>query len=158
EMPGEVGGAGVGGVGGMIVGQEVAKVSLFAGLSIGVQDGVGGKAIAKFGSTEEKEKYLPRLVKGEIICSFGLTEAGAGSDAAGISTKAERAGDWYKISGSKLWISQGTVADLILVFARTGSQEDRAVGITAFIVEEGSDGFTVGSELAVMGRRRTGTS
>src|SRR2546425_2487504 len=158
SIPEEYGGLGLGAVGAIIVAEEIAKVSLSAGLIIGVQNGLVGNAIAKFGSTKQKEKYLPRLVKGEIICSFGLTEAGAGSDAAGISTKAERAGEWYKISGSKLWISQGMVADLILLFARTGSQEDRAAGITSLIVEKGSDGFTVGAKLEVMGLRGTGTA
>jgi len=158
SIPEEYGGLGLGAVGAIIVAEEIAKVSLSAGLIIGVQNGLVGNAIAKFGSTKQKEKYLPRLVKGEIICSFGLTEAGAGSDAAGISTKAERAGDWYKVSGSKLWISQGMVADLVLLFARTGSQEDRAAGITSFIVEKGSEGFTLGSKLEVMGLRGTGTA
>src|SRR2546428_1921676 len=158
SIPQEYGGLGLGAVGAIIVAEEIAKVSLSAGLIIGVQNGLVGNAIAKFGSTKQKEKYLPRLVKGEIICSFGLTEAGAGSDAAGISTKAERAGEWYTISGSKLWISQGMVADLILLFARKDSQEDRAAGITSLIVVKRSDGFTVGSKLEVMGLRGTGTA
>src|SRR5712691_7233307 len=156
SIPQEYGGLGLGAVGAIVVAEEIAKVSLSAGLIIGVQNGLVGKAIAKFGS--KKQKDLPRLVKGEIICSVGLTEAGAGSDAAGISTKAERADGSYKIRGSKLWISQGMVADLILLFARTGPQEDRAAGITSFIVEKGSDTFTVGSKLEVMGLRGTGTA
>src|SRR5256712_1115763 len=158
SIPQEYGGLGLGAVGAIMVAEEIAEVSLSAGLIIGGQNGLVGHAIAKFGSTKEKEKYLPRLVKGEIICSFGLTEAGAGSDAGGICTKGERAGEWYKISGSKLWISQGMVADLLLLLARTGSQDDRAAGITFLIVQEGSDGFTVGSKLEVMGLRGTGAA
>src|SRR2546428_13317464 len=109
-IPQEYGGLGLGAVGAIIVAEEIAKVSLSAGLIIGVQNGLVGNAIAKVGSKKQKERDLPRLVKGEIICSFGLTEAGAGSQAAGGSTKAGRGGGWYPISGPKLWISQGIVA------------------------------------------------
>lgn len=157
-VPQEYGGLGLGALGAILVAEEIAKVSLSAGLIIGVQNGLVGNAIAQFGSKAQKEKYLPRLVKGEIICSFGLTEPGAGSDAAGISTRAERLGDSYKINGSKVWISQGMVADHILLFARTGPPEDRAAGITAFILEKNSSGFSVGSKLEVMGLRGTGTA
>jgi len=158
SIPQEYGGLGLGAVGAVIVAEEVAKVSLSAGLIIGVQNGLAGNAISKFGSEKQKEKYLPRVARGELICSFGLTEPGAGSDAAAISTKAERAGESYRINGSKLWISQGMVADLIVLFARTGQREDRGAGITAFIVERGTQGFRVGSKLEVMGLRGTGTA
>src|SRR5438445_13622377 len=120
SIPEEYGGLGLGAVGAIIVAEEIAKVSLSAGLIIGDQNGLVGNAIAKFGSTKQKEKYLPRLVKGEIICSFGLTEAGAGSDAAGISTKAERAGEWETMRGLRRGIAQGMAAALIVMVALAG--------------------------------------
>src|SRR3989442_9995293 len=96
SIPEEYGGLGLGAVGAIIVAEEIAKVSLSAGLIIGVQNRLVGNAIAKFGSTEQKEKYLPRLVKGEIICSFWLTEARAGTEPSAASTRVATAGRLFK--------------------------------------------------------------
>jgi len=123
-----------------------------------VQNGLVGYPISQFGTKHQKEKFLPRLVKGEIIGCYGLTEPGAGSDAANIQTRAEKTGDSYLINGSKIWISQGFYADMVVLFARTGKAEDRAAGMSAFIVEKGTKGFEVGSKLEVMGVRGTGTA
>src|SRR2546427_9962807 len=90
SIPEEYGGLGLGAVGAIIVAEEIAKGRLSAGVIIGVQNGLVGNAIAKFGSTKQKEKYLPRLVQGETICSLGRTEAGEGGDAAGMYTRGER--------------------------------------------------------------------
>lgn len=158
NMPQEYGGLGLDLMGSVIVGEEIAKVSLSAGLIVGVQNGLVGNAIAKFGTKDQKEKYLPKLIRGEMLGSYGLTEPGAGSDATAISTKAAKSHDAYKITGSKIWISQGLVADLVVLFARTGTPEDGAAGMTAFIVEKGTPGFQVGSKLEVMGARGTGTA
>jgi alkylation response protein AidB-like acyl-CoA dehydrogenase len=113
NMPQEYGGLNLDMLSSVIVGEEIAKVSLSAGFILGVQNGLIGNLIAKFGSKEQKEKYLPRLVRGEIIGSYGLTEPGAGSDAASISTSAVRDGDEYVINGSKIWITQGAVCDIL---------------------------------------------
>lgn len=158
NIPQEYGGLGLDLMGSVIIGEEIAKVSLSAGLIVGVQNGLVGNAISRFGTREQKEKYLPRLAKGEMIGSYGLTEPGAGSDAAAISTRAERDGDYFIINGTKMWISQGMVSDLVVLFTRTGKKEDGAAGITAFIVEKGTPGFRVGSKLEVMGVRGTGTA
>jgi len=158
NLPHEYGGLGLDLMSSVIVGEEIARASLSAGLIVGVQNGLVGNAIAKFGTSEQKAKYLPRLIKGEILGSYGLTEPGAGSDAAGIAMKATNSGDAYRITGSKIWISQGLVADLVVLFTRTGTIEDGAAGITAFLVEKGTPGFKVGSKLEVMGVRGTGTS
>jgi hypothetical protein len=158
NMPQEYGGLGLDLTGSVIVGEEIAKASLSAGFILGVQNGLAGNVLAKFGSDEQKKKYLPPLVKGEIICSYGLTEPNAGSDAASIATRAARDGGAYIINGSKMYISQGLVADLLVFFARTGTVEDGAAGITAFVVEKGTPGFRVGQKLEVMGARGTGTS
>jgi alkylation response protein AidB-like acyl-CoA dehydrogenase len=154
----EFGGLGLDLMSGVIVGEEIAKVSLSAGLIVGVQNGLAGHAISEFGTKEQKERYLPRLAKGELLGCFGLTEPGAGSDAAAISTRAEKNGDGFKLNGSKIWISQGLFADVAVLFARTGKTEDGAAGISAFIVEKTTPGFEVGKKLEVMGVRGTGTA
>ena len=157
--PKEYGGLGLDLVSAVVVAEEIAKVSLSAGLIIGVQNGLVAYPISQFGSKEQKEKFLPRLVKGEIIGSYGLTEPGAGSDAANIQTRAEKSsGGSYKINGSKIWISQGLHADVVVLFTRTGSVADGAAGMTAFLVEKGTPGFSVGGKLEVIGIRGTGTA
>ena len=157
-IPQEYGGLGLDMTGAVIVGEELTKASLSAGFIMGVQNGLAGSVLALFGSDEQKSRFLPRLVKGEIICSYGLTEPGAGSDAAGISTRATKDGDSYVVNGSKIFITQGAVADLLVFFARTGTPEDGAAGITAFVVEKGTPGFRVGQRLEVMGARGTATA
>lgn len=158
SIPQAYGGLGLDIMGAVIVGEEIAKASLSAGFILGVQNGLAGNALALFGNDEQKEKYLPRLVKGEIIGSYGLTEPGAGSDAAAISTKATKDGESYLVNGSKIFITQGAVADLLVFFARTGTPEDGAAGISAFVVEKGTPGFRVGQKLEVMGARGTATA
>ena len=158
SLPQEYGGLGLDLMGAVVIGEEVARASLSASFIVGVQNGLAGNVLAKFGTEEQKAKYLPRLVKGVIICSYGLTVSGAGSDAAGLSTKATKDGDSYVVNGSKMFITQGLVADLLVFFARTGSPQDGAAGISAFLVEKGTPGFRVGQKLEVMGARGTGTA
>jgi len=158
DMPQEYGGLGLDLMGSVIVGEEISKVSLSAGFILGVQNGLAGNVLAKFATDEQKKKYIPRLVKGEIICAYGLTEPGAGSDAASLATKATKDGDSYVVNGSKMFITQGMYADVLTFFARTGTPEDGAAGITAFVVEKGTPGFRVGQKLEVMGARGTGTA
>jgi alkylation response protein AidB-like acyl-CoA dehydrogenase len=157
--PTEYGGLGLDLTSSVVVAEEISKVSLSAGLIIGVQNGLVAYPISQFGTKEQKEKYLPGLAKGEIIGSYGLTEPGAGSDAANIQTKAEKTptGE-YKINGSKIWISQGLLADVVVLFTRTGSVADGAAGMTAFLVDKGTPGFKVGGKLEVIGIRGTGTA
>ncbi len=157
--PTEYGGLGLDLTSSVLVAEEIAKVSLSAGLIIGVQNALVAYPISQFGTKEQKEKYLPGLAKGGIIGSYGLTEPGAGSDAANIQTKAEKTptGE-YKINGSKIWISQGLLADVVVLFTRTGSVADGAAGMTAFLVDKGTPGFRVGGKLEVIGIRGTGTA
>ena len=158
NAPAEYGGLGLDMMSTVVVAEEIAKVSLSVGLLIGVQNGLVGFPLAHFGTKEQKEKFLPRLVKGDIIGSYGLTESGAGSDAGNIQTRAEKVGDHYRINGAKMWISQGMYADLVVLFTRTGTKEEGAAGMTAFIVEKGTKGFDVGGKLEVTGARGTGTA
>jgi acyl-CoA dehydrogenase len=157
--PKEYGGLGLDLVSSVVVAEEIAKVSLSAGLIIGVQNGLVAYPISEFGTEEQKKRYLPGLAKGDIIGSYGLTEPGAGSDAANIQTKAEKnPSGSYKINGSKIWISQGLLADVVVLFTRTGSVTDGAAGMTAFLVDKGTPGFKVGGKLEVIGIRGTGTA
>jgi acyl-CoA dehydrogenase len=158
--PKEFGGLGLDLLSSVVVAEEIAKVSLSAALIIGVQNGLVAYPIIQFGTKEQKERYLPKLATGEILGSYGLTEPGAGSDAANIQTKAAAAADGssYTLNGSKMWISQGLQADVVVLFARTGSVADGAAGMTAFLVDRGAPGFSVGSKLEVIGIRGTGTA
>jgi len=158
NTPREYGGLGLDLVSSVVVAEEIARVSLSAALIIGCQNGLVGYPLSAFGTKEQKEKYLPGLAKGDIIGSYGLTEPDAGSDAANVQTRAEKISGGYKIDGSKVWISQGLLADMVVLFTRTGSVEDGAAGMTAFVVEKGTKGFTVGSKLEVIGIRGTGTA
>lgn len=158
NIPQKYGGLGLDLMGSVVVGQEIAKASLSASFILGVQNGLAGNVLSRFASEEQKEKYLPRIARGELICSYGLTEPGAGSDAAAISTRAVREGDEYIVNGTKIFITQGAVADLLVFFARTGTKEDGAAGISSFVVEKGTPGFRVGQRLEVMGARGTATA
>jgi alkylation response protein AidB-like acyl-CoA dehydrogenase len=107
---------------------------------VSVTLGLVGKTIYTFGTEEQRQRWLPGLCSGESLACFGLTEPDTGSDAGSLSTKAVREGDEWVISGSKMFITNGTWADLALIFARTGEPGPR--GITAFLVPTGSAGFT----------------
>jgi alkylation response protein AidB-like acyl-CoA dehydrogenase len=107
---------------------------------VSVTLGLVGKTILTFGTDEQKQRWLPGLCSGDSLACFGLTEPDTGSDAGSLSTKAVRAGDEWVITGSKMFITNGTWADLALVFARTGEPGPR--GITAFLVPTNSSGFT----------------
>ena len=119
--------------------EEIAKVCATSSLILAVQ-GLGGYPIMLGGSDEQKRRWLPDLASGRKIAAYALTEPGAGSDPGGMQTRAVRRGDDWVISGSKLWITNGSVADLIVVFARTesdGQSPTRAIG--AFVVDNAGD-------------------
>lgn len=115
--------------------------------------GLGAFPIILFGSDEQKQKYLPDIASGKKLAAFGLTEANAGSDAAGIQTKADKDGDYYILNGTKQWITNGGEADIYTVIANTG--KTRA---TAFIVEKGTKGFSFGKKENKMGIRASCTA
>src|SRR5579875_1818544 len=138
-----------GGVGGSFltyvkVVEEVAKACASSALIIG-------------GNDEQKRRFIPRLATGEFLCAYALTEIGSGSDAAGsMRTRAVRDGDSYVLDGSKIWITQGGVADVVTVFAVTDPAKG-ANGISAFLVEKGTPGFNVGKLEKKMGIRGSPT-
>jgi acyl-CoA dehydrogenase len=118
----------------------------------GTNNGIAGQVIAKFGSEEQKKRYLPRMSAGELIGSFALTEAEAGSDPAGLRTTARRDGDEWVINGGKRYITNAPLADLFVVFARTNPEEKGGRGISTFVVESATPGVSVGPKDKKMGQ------
>ena len=130
--------------------EELARGSLAIAVTVGVTNLVQA-ALIHFGSRGQKEKLLSRLVTGEWLGAFSLSEPGSGSDAAALRTTAKRVSGGYRVTGSKTWCSNGGQADLILLFARTA--EPKAKGITAFLVPKGTPGFHAGKQEKKLGLR-----
>jgi acyl-CoA dehydrogenase len=122
---------------------------------IGTNNGIGSQAIIMFGTTEQKQRYLPKLASGEIIGSFALTEPEAGSDAGSVRTLARREGNGYVLSGTKRYITNAPKAGLFSVFARTDPNTPGAKGISAFLVPGGLPGIEIGSPEKKMGQHGT---
>ncbi|WP_336989835.1 acyl-CoA dehydrogenase [Bacillus infantis] len=129
---------------------ELSKVSATVGVILSVHTSVGTNPILYFGTEEQKQKYLPKLAAGEYLGAFCLTEAGAGSDAGSLKTKAVRNGDEYILNGSKVFITNGGEADVYIVFAST-SPELGTKGVSAFIVGKGTSGLVIGKDEEKMG-------
>ncbi len=127
-------------------------------LSWGAHTVIGGVPIWIMGTEEQKKKYLPAICSGEKISCFGLTEPNAGSDAASIQTTAEKKGNEYILNGTKMFITNGPIADLCIVIAVTDKEKGPNGGISAFIVEKDFEGFAVGKHLDKMGNRTSPTS
>jgi acyl-CoA dehydrogenase len=119
----------------------------------GTNNGIGSQGIVMDGTPAQKQSWLPRLAAGEIIASFALTEAEAGSDAASLKTSARREGDIYRLNGTKRFITNSPVADIFTLMARTGGEG--ASGISAFIVERNSPGLSIGKPERKMGQQGT---
>ncbi|MFQ6059149.1 MAG: acyl-CoA dehydrogenase family protein [Anaerolineae bacterium] len=144
-FPQKYGGAGAGEIGYCLMMEEIGKVSTSVGALIGAHIGIGAMAIYLDGTEEQKQKYLVPLARGEKIAAFALTEAGAGSDAASIKTRAIRDGDYFVLNGSKIWVTNGPIADVVTVFAVTDPALGARGGVTAFIVEKDFPGFSIGT-------------
>lgn len=119
----------------------------------GTNIGIGSQALVLFGTEAQKSKWLPGIASGDLIASFALTEPEAGSDAAGLKTKATRDGDHYILNGTKRYITNANKADLFTVMARTNPDEPGAKGVSAFIVEKGTPGLSVGKPEKKMGQQ-----
>jgi alkylation response protein AidB-like acyl-CoA dehydrogenase len=141
-IPEEWGGAGTDTISYSIMVEEVARVEASTAVVLSVTNSAAAGPLLKHGTEAQKKKYLRRLAHGEILGAFCLTEPQAGSDAAGIQTRAERRGDEYVINGTKIWVSNGDVSGVYVVFAKTDPSAG-ARGITAFLVEPGFPGFRV---------------
>jgi len=122
--------------------EELARVSATVCVIVSVHDSLFCGSILKFGSDFQKQKYLPRAARGEILGAFSLTEPGAGSDAMNLKTKAVRSGDEYVLNGTKAWVTSGGEADALIIIALTGA-ETGAPKASAFIVDKGTPGLKV---------------
>ncbi|TRY44321.1 acyl-CoA dehydrogenase [Geobacillus sp. LEMMJ02] len=150
-VPEQYGGAGMDFVSYIIAIHEISKVSPTVGVILSVHTSVGTNPILYFGTEEQKQKYVTKLARGEYLGAFCLTEPSAGSDAKSLKTKAVRRGDRYILNGSKIFITNGGEADTYIVFARTNSEEAGSRGISAFIVEKGTPGMSIGKDEKKMG-------
>jgi alkylation response protein AidB-like acyl-CoA dehydrogenase len=136
--------------------EELCKVDASCGLLIAVQE-LGALPIMLAGNEEQKQKYLPKLAAGEHLAAFALTEPVAGSDTARLSCRAVRDGDSYVLNGTKTFISNGGVADILTVYALTDPQAPTHKNSTMFVVEKGTPGFSVGKKEDKMGIRWSNT-
>lgn len=155
-VPEEYGGIGASFLSGVLVMEELARHCGGTALSFGAHAYIGTYNIYKSASEEQRKRYLPDLCAGKKIGAFGLTEPGHGSDAMGLATRAEKKGDRYILNGAKTFITNGSIADVVLVFARTGPPG--AKGISAFIVEKTFPGFAAGQPMEKMGMRASPTT
>ena len=153
----EYGGAGGGETELAIIAEEISRVCASTCVIISVSTGLAGYTLNSFGNDEQKKKYLTPLARGEKLAAFALTEPGAGSDPAALETTAVRHQDGYLLNGTKIFISNGREADIIVVFA-TMDRSLRHKGINVFIVEKGTPGFAVGKLEHKMGIRATSTA
>jgi alkylation response protein AidB-like acyl-CoA dehydrogenase len=157
QFPEEYGGAALSAVDYCICIEELARVCPGVALSVAAHNGLCSAHISMFGTSQQKHQYLPRLVRGEVWGAWGLTEAGAGSDAAGMRTTAVRQGECWVINGAKTFITHGRIGGVMVVIAIT----DRAKahrGISAFIVEKGTPGMSAGKKENKLGMRASDTS
>ena len=157
-IPEQYGGAGVGEMGYCIAVEEVSRGCSSTAITIGAHTSIGSMSICLDGSEELKQKYLPSLARGEKIAAYCLTEAGAGSDAAAIETTAKPEGDDWILSGTKLFITNGGIADVYVVFAANDRYLGPRGGITAFVVERSFAGVEIGPEEEKMGIRGSSTA
>lgn len=151
-VPEEWGGPGFDTVSYVLMLEEVARVFTAMSTAISVTNSAVQAPLLLFGTDAQKKKYLPRMATGEILGAFCLTEPAAGSDAAGIQARAVRAGDGYKLNGTKTWVTNGSVAGVLVVFAKTDPAAG-GKGISAFLVEPGFAGFRAGRHEDKMGQR-----
>ena len=156
-VPEEYGGSGLGYQEYITVIEEIAKVCGSIGLSVAAHNSLCTNHILMFGNEEQKKKYLPKLATGEWIGAWGLTEPNTGSDAMRMKVVAEKDGDYYVINGAKNWITHGKSGHAAVVMTRTGDLLDSR-GISAFVVERGTPGFSAGKKENKLGMRASETA
>ncbi len=157
-VPGSYGGSELGYLAHVVAMEEISRASGSVGLSYGAHSNLCVQNIAKNASEEQKRKYLPKLCSGEWIGALAMSEPGAGSDVVGSMTcRAERRGDVWIADGSKMWITNGPDADVLLVYMRTAHRPAGSRCMTAFIVEKGMPGFSTAQKLDKLGMRGSNT-
>src|SRR6185312_2567860 len=152
----EYGGTGLGYLEHCVAMEEVSRGSASVGLSYGAHSNLCVNQIRRNGTDAQKRKYLPKLISGEHVGALAMSEPQAGSDVVSMRLRADRKGDKYLLNGSKFWITNGPVADVIVVYAKTDPAAGQR-GISAFIVEKDFKGFSVAKKLDKLGMRGSET-
>jgi isovaleryl-CoA dehydrogenase len=149
----EFGGLGLGYLEHVVAMEEISRASASVGLSYGAHSNLCVNQIRRWGTPEQKHRYLPKLISGEHVGSLAMSEAGSGSDVVSMKLRAELKGDRYVLNGTKFWITNAPHADTLVVYAKTSDR-----GITAFLIEKGMKGFSVSKKLDKMGMRGSDTA
>jgi isovaleryl-CoA dehydrogenase len=152
----EWGGLGLGYLEHVVAVEEVSRASASVGLSYGAHSNLCVNQIRRWGTPEQKTRYLPKLISGEHVGSLAMSEAGSGSDVISMRLKAEKRGERYVLNGTKFWITNGPHADTLVVYAKTNPEADSR-GVTAFLIERGMKGFSTSPKLNKMGMRGSDT-
>jgi len=152
----EYGGAGMGYLEHVVAMEEISRASASVGLSYGAHSNLCVNQIRKNGTEEQKRRYLPGLISGEHVGALAMSESGAGSDVVAMRLRADKRGDRYVLNGTKMWITNGPDADVLVVYAKTDPAAGPR-GITAFLIERGMTGFTCAQKLDKLGMRGSNT-
>ena len=153
----EFGGADMGYLAHCVAMEEISRASASVGLSYGAHSNLCINQIHRWGTPEQKRRYLPKLISGEHVGSLAMSETGAGSDVVSMTLRADRRGDRYVLNGAKMWITNGHEADTLVVYARTDASAGPR-GITAFLIEKDFKGFRPAQKLDKLGMRGSPTS
>ena len=152
----DYGGSGLGYLEHVVAMEEVSRASASVGLSYGAHSNLCVNQIRRNGTDAQKRRYLPQLISGEHVGALAMSEPGAGSDVVSMKTRAEKRGDRYLLNGSKMWITNGPVAQTLVVYAKTDPDAGPR-GITAFLIEKGMKGFSTAQKLDKLGMRGSDT-
>ena len=153
----EFGGLGLGYLEHVVAMEEVSRASASVGLSYGAHSNLCVNQLRRWGTPEQKRRYLPKLISGEHVGSLAMSEAGSGSDVVSMRLRAEKRGDRYVLNGTKFWITNAPHADTLVVYAKT-DPDGASRGITTFLIEKGMKGFSVSQKLDKMGMRGSDTA
>jgi isovaleryl-CoA dehydrogenase len=152
----EWGGTGLGYLAHVVALEEISRASGSVGLSYGAHSNLCVNQLRRWGTEEQKRRYLPKLVSGEHLGALAMSETGAGSDVMGMRLRAERRGDHFVLNGNKMWITNGPGADVLVVYA-TLDPELGSKGVTAFLIEKGMKGYSTAQKLDKLGMRGSDT-
>jgi alkylation response protein AidB-like acyl-CoA dehydrogenase len=158
RIPEEYGGSGMDTLAYAICVEEIARVDGSTALTVASHNGLGTGHLLAFGSEQQKRKYLPEAASGRWLAAWALTEPGSGSDSAALQTTARRDGDGWLLNGAKAFITQGSVGGFCVALARTDASVAKQMGITAFVIEHGTPGFTASRHLLKLGCRSSDTA
>ena len=153
----EFGGSGLGYLAHVVAMEEISRASASIGLSYGAHSNLCVNQLRRWGTTAQKEKYLPKLMSGEHVGALAMSEPGAGSDVMAMSSRAEKEGDSYILNGNKMWITNAPEADVTIIYVGTISEEGSRKKLSAFIVERDRAGFSTAQKLDKLGMRGSDT-